>query len=88
MPQPEEPMMPAWLADAWQSRVLPMLAASLVAQQPNERAVIDAQLAAGGQIEYCIDTERQRVVFGVGGLAFAEASFEAIVGVPLGGPTH
>jgi hypothetical protein len=86
--QPDRPEMPAWLAEQWERRIIPMLAASIVRQVEQEKQRILSALEDGATVDYTIDEARERVVFGVEGLAFCEMSYDVILGMRKDGRTH
>lgn len=79
--------MPGWLAEAWEPRVVPILARTIVEQAPEDQAAIYAGLERG-PVEFAVDAERRRVIFAVGGLAFCEIGFDLITGIRPDGQPH
>ena len=80
--------MPEWLAAQWQTRIVPLLAATIVKQEATEKARIFDALDRGATIDFAIDEDRERVIFGVDGLALCEMSYDVIVGIRMDGTTH
>jgi hypothetical protein len=84
-PNEAESSMPDWLREAW-PRVSTLLAISIAHQQPEDRTKIHRALDEGHPIDFML--ERDRVVFGVGGMAFCELTMAAITGIPAGSARH
>jgi hypothetical protein len=82
-----EPL-PPWLAAQWEPRIVPILAHAIVRSVPAEKARIFGALDAGATIDFSIDEDGQRVIFGVEGRALVALSFDAITGVPTDGQSH
>ncbi len=77
---------PAWLRDAWDRVVAPLVAASLARQEPDDREKLHAALDAGCPIDF--DVQDGKVVFGIDGTGFCEISVAALTGVPTTSTQH
>ena len=77
---------PAWLRDAWDRVVVPLVATSLAGQEPGEREKLHAALDAGHPLDF--DVQADKVVFAIDGLAFTEISIAVLTGVSSTATEH